>query len=978
MATTENIEVEVSIDKKQVDKEFNDLRDDIKWFKKRLDSDEATDLALNVSLKEQDLRKARERLRKAVKEGNEEAEIEIRTDITKLSQELTGAKRELRNFARTGEKDVSVLWKLFDSVNSEIAKSRQELQKLWKSTKVLDRLEKEINDLNKEFSKGKLSVTAYQQKLTTLQSQLPKAWGAFDGVKKSVKALGVAFVAWLGINTLINFTKDAVKAFAEFEKGLSRINTVAGVTEQELKGLGNEITIISKEFGIAKDELLDTAFNITSAGVEFENVSKILKLSSVVALGAFTDTTTAFNGIIAVIKKFGEDLNTAGDIAEKFFIANKLGQTTIEDLANAIQNLTSSVKPAWVEINEVFAILSTLTGVTWNANQVITQLNGAISALASPTTEASAKFKELGIEVGQTAIAEKGLVEVAKDVFDATDGNLELLRKLIPEIEAQKLVVALATTQYDKFKLSLDEVTNSQGNLQEAVNQVTNDTAFQLEVASRKYEDFKKRAGNSLVSIFGFLVDLWSILKSTGKIIVSFVSSWVIAITSLAVAFSSAFKDIKNNFSNFTKIFTDFSIQDVISWNFTFPEVTFTNLKGTGKEFSRQIGIFSDVIDEEFTNITDTINGKSKETKLAVDELLNDIQGTSQTFWSAVWISDTETTNTTKNINKISWASSKAIQKAEKEKDEAEKAEQKRIKTRENFLKKQKENEVKIVESAQKEIDSAINNSEDKVKDYQAEIEKIGDSFVKFKEKATENLQKVDAEILALDKNRSQSIAERAVEIEKEIKALKDKSKFEGDDALKLQKLQKELKIARSNTNNEAIKEAKRISELSTTELILEEIQAEKTRLEEKKKSIEIDLDLEKNKANSEIEVLENKISAEKVIIQELADVRIKTEQLVTERLTEEANKQIAMTDKVIAKVKRLIALKQQAWLWSWTVTTPDTSSASTSSNWWSNTNVTVDMWGVTVTNEADEDRLVDKVTEKIVEASQNADAWIL
>jgi TP901 family phage tail tape measure protein len=128
-------------------------------------------------------------------------------------------------------------------------------------------------------------------------------------------------------------------------------------------------------------------------------------------------------------------------------------------MAQALQNLTSSAKPAGVSINEVFAILSTLTGVTGDANAVITQLNGAINAIAAPTTEASNKFKELGIEVGQSAIEQKGFVTVAKEIYDAVGGNQEQLRKLIPEIEASKLVIALATTQNDKYNQSLKEVT---------------------------------------------------------------------------------------------------------------------------------------------------------------------------------------------------------------------------------------------------------------------------------------------------------------------------------------------------------------------------------------------------------------------------------------------------------------------------------------------------------------------------------------
>ena len=57
------------------------------------------------------------------------------------------------------------------------------------------------------------------------------------------------------------------------------------------------------------------------------------------------------------------------------------------------------------------------------------------------------------------AIKEKGFVTVAKEVYDAVGGNLEALRKLIPEQEASKLIVALATTQNKKYLTSLEDVT---------------------------------------------------------------------------------------------------------------------------------------------------------------------------------------------------------------------------------------------------------------------------------------------------------------------------------------------------------------------------------------------------------------------------------------------------------------------------------------------------------------------------------------
>lgn len=66
-------------------------------------------MSVNVANIEKDIREARQRLRQAIDAGDADAEIQIRADISRLGQNLTQARRELRNFARTGEKEVSVL-----------------------------------------------------------------------------------------------------------------------------------------------------------------------------------------------------------------------------------------------------------------------------------------------------------------------------------------------------------------------------------------------------------------------------------------------------------------------------------------------------------------------------------------------------------------------------------------------------------------------------------------------------------------------------------------------------------------------------------------------------------------------------------------------------------------------------------------------------------------------------------------------------
>jgi len=144
---------------------------------------------LNTATLIKQINLAKAKLKAFKKEGNIEGEITITANIERLKQAKTQALRELRNFTRTGQKDVSVLGDLFSSVTGEIDKSKQALGKLGAKFKGLDRIEREVKEVTKSFKDGTISMDQYKEKMGQLKNKTITAGKSFDGMKGSIKSL---------------------------------------------------------------------------------------------------------------------------------------------------------------------------------------------------------------------------------------------------------------------------------------------------------------------------------------------------------------------------------------------------------------------------------------------------------------------------------------------------------------------------------------------------------------------------------------------------------------------------------------------------------------------------------------------------------------------------------------------------------------------------------------------------------------------
>jgi len=337
--------VEVSVEvKNNTKKGFDDVRDDIKGFQSRIKSETAINLSINVAQLRSQLEKVRSKIKQAKASGDYELEIQLRADEERLKQQLTQANRELRNFARTGQKDVSVLGKLFSQVTNEIDKTRKELISVGKSTKQLDKVEKALKN-------GSISAEQARTKISQLNTTTSK-------FGKTLKTVGTYFGIFWAVNKIKNIGSAIIRLGTNLEQSQVAFTTLLGSADKANKVL-SDLTDFAKKTPFEIVGLRDTTKQLLAFGIEQEKLIPTLKSLGDVAAGLsvpIEQVAYAYGQVRSANQLYGTELRqfvNAGipilqKLADQFGVteaeAKKLveqGKVGFSDVEQAFQEMTS-------------------------------------------------------------------------------------------------------------------------------------------------------------------------------------------------------------------------------------------------------------------------------------------------------------------------------------------------------------------------------------------------------------------------------------------------------------------------------------------------------------------------------------------------------------------------------------------------------------------------------------------------------------
>lgn len=320
---------------------------------------------------------------------------------------------------------------------------------------------------------------------SALQASISKGvTGAIAGSRGSLSAAGQVLTTSLGAGFAIAGAA-AVKASLDFERAFTKIDASSNASAADIARWREEVMSLSTATGVAPQELADGLFFLASAGLKTSAVMETLEVSARAAASGFGEMGEISRLLIAVQNAYAASGQTAAAAGDTLAAAIRESTAEADDFSTAIGRVLPIAAAAGVEFNEVAASLSSLSNIGLPVNEGVTALRGLLKSIVAPTKQAKDAMSDLGISTDQlrAILSEQGLLAALQTLNERSNGNLDILRNLIPNVRALTGELGLTGENADHVNEIFQRLLNSTGSLDDAFSTTAEGPAFQFQVA---------------------------------------------------------------------------------------------------------------------------------------------------------------------------------------------------------------------------------------------------------------------------------------------------------------------------------------------------------------------------------------------------------------------------------------------------------------------------------------------------------------
>jgi len=349
--------------------------------------------------------------------------------------------------------------------------------------------------------------------------------------------LKMASVAVIGLGAV------SVNSFAKFDNSVREITTLLGdVTENGIRRLGDEIRATAIRYGQALDSMAKARYDIISAGFNDAARSAVLMAESAkLAVAGVAQVSQTADLLTTVLNAYNMSAKEAAHVSDVMFTTVRLGKTTISDLASNFGTISSIAPTVGVGLEELAAILATLTTALGSTEISTTALQAAMVSFLKPSEPLKARLKEIGYDSGVAAIKALGFAEALKRVAEGADETR--LGEYFGNVRAARAIFPLVSTLSEKLKNNIEEMGKAAGATDQAVGKMSRGMQYEINVLKARFSSAAVTIGGHVSKWINAFFKLSPLIKNLSFAVVAFgvsfatLGPWVTAAIALAGAF---------------------------------------------------------------------------------------------------------------------------------------------------------------------------------------------------------------------------------------------------------------------------------------------------------------------------------------------------------------------------------------------------------------------------------------------------------
>lgn len=266
------------------------------------------------------------------------------------------------------------------------------------------------------------SVTTMLRDVSSqLENMSKKGAGSFDKLaavgKVATVALGGAAIA-IGTKT--------VKMAADFQTGMTTLQTGAGESASNMKLVGDGILTMAGQVGQSTSTLVDGMYHIESAGFHGAAGLNVLKVAAEGAKVGNADLDTMGKTLVGTMNSYGMAGDKASTMMNQLIATTASGDMKMQDLAASLGNVTPIAAAAGISFAQVGGAISTMTSQNMSAQQATQDLSFLIRGLQNPTDVATKEMAAMGLNSTQVAqnLGKKGLTGTLDELTSAITAHM--------------------------------------------------------------------------------------------------------------------------------------------------------------------------------------------------------------------------------------------------------------------------------------------------------------------------------------------------------------------------------------------------------------------------------------------------------------------------------------------------------------------------------------------------------------------------